>query len=193
MKTFHNNTQCLKPSLAARAPAKGESQLWLTGRIVQANGVRRHRGRERPKPMPQGRCPPEPQLVLRAELRVTASGDRHASQGTLPELRLHGVLAPAPLLPPPSPARRVPDTPPQPPGGSPSRAARFVSPGLCSPRAFLADEMLQCSAAGHGTCPRDGAAACPRSATSQPRGRCEQGAAPSVGAEPKPAHPWFAN
>lgn len=79
MKTFHNNTQRLKPSLAVWAPVEGESQVWLVGWIVQTNHVRRHRGRDSPKPMLQGECTPKQKPFLPAELQVS-----QASQGTLP-------------------------------------------------------------------------------------------------------------
>lgn len=73
MKTFHNNTQRLKPSLAARTPAEGESQVWLAGWIVQTNRVRRHHGLGSLKPMLQGECTPKQKLFLPAELQVTVS------------------------------------------------------------------------------------------------------------------------
>lgn len=74
MKTFHNNTQHLKPSLAACTPAEGESQVWLAGWIVQTNRVHRHRGRGSPKLMLQGECTPKQKFFLPAELQVTVSG-----------------------------------------------------------------------------------------------------------------------
>lgn len=69
----------MKPSLAACAPAEGESQVWLVGWIVQTNCGRRHRGRDSPKPMPQGECTPKQKLVL-----LAASGAQPHFPGDAP-------------------------------------------------------------------------------------------------------------
>lgn len=155
MKTFHNNTQCLKPSLAAYVLAEGESQVWLMGWIVQTNRICRHHGRDSLKPMPPGECTPKQKHFILAELQVMESQGQPGFPRDTPGSCSRMMCSPQPyshhhLTEPP----QYPASPCSPrlvslPGSV--LHCSTVAPGFCSPWVFHTHELFWSSVARHCT------------------------------------------